>query len=362
MSDGAAGGDDPVRTLFVSGLPSDVSRREIYLLFRGQAGYEDCTVNYGAPQPVAFVVFNDQANALAAKSVVEGLPFEPDGPIRMRVELAKSNSKPRQLEKGRSVHPAPFQPRHQEHYDYPPPMAPPQNLAPPPPDVASMYNASLASALYQAANQVNTTQPAPYMTLESEGRYQDAKGGGSAGCSTLFVASLGPSTTETELKELFQRCYGFKRLRMNNKGPTPVAFVEFEDVACSTQALQLLQGFQLPSCDRGGMKLEFAKNPMGTPSQHKIEGGGGGGRRPSESMQRGPPAYGVPPVAPPNPAYAFPSFAQPAPPGYDAYGLPASYAPPGLPTLPLPGAAGVMPGYDPAAFLSYAGQYGATPS
>ena len=46
-------------------------------------------------------------------------------------------------------------------------------------------------------------------------------------CSTLFVANLGQSVSEQELKELFASFPGFCRLRMHNKGGAPVAFVEY---------------------------------------------------------------------------------------------------------------------------------------
>jgi hypothetical protein len=33
--------------------------------------------------------------------------------------------------------------------------------------------------------------------------------------------------------------------------------VVLQDVLCSTKALSELQNFNLPSCDRGGMRLEY---------------------------------------------------------------------------------------------------------
>ena len=37
--------NEPVRTLFVRGLPDDVKSREIHNLFRPHRGYVSCTVN-----------------------------------------------------------------------------------------------------------------------------------------------------------------------------------------------------------------------------------------------------------------------------------------------------------------------------
>eukprot|EP00106_Octopus_bimaculoides_P016325 XP_014783767.1 PREDICTED: protein couch potato-like isoform X9 [Octopus bimaculoides] len=84
-----------------------------------------------------------------------------------------------------------------------------------------------------------------------------------APCSTLFVANLGQFSSEQELKDLFSSFPGFCRLRMHNKGGSPVAFVEFQDVRQATEAMNRLHGFVLLSSDRGGIRIEYAKNKMG---------------------------------------------------------------------------------------------------
>lgn len=50
---------------------------------------------------------------------------------------------------------------------------------------------------------------------------------------------------------------------MHNKGGSPVAFVEFQDVRQAAEAMGRLQGFVLLSSDRGGIRIEYAKNKMG---------------------------------------------------------------------------------------------------
>ncbi|CAG5127268.1 unnamed protein product, partial [Candidula unifasciata] len=71
-------------------------------------------------------------------------------------------------------------------------------------------------------------------------------------CATLF-----------ELKDLFGSFQGFVRLRMHNKGGSPVAFVEFQDVRQAQEAMTRLQGFVLLSSDRGGIRIEYAKSKIG---------------------------------------------------------------------------------------------------
>lgn len=63
--------------------------------------------------------------------------------------------------------------------------------------------------------------------------------------------------------QVFSLCSGFNRLRMHNKNGTTVAFAEYATVAQATQAMYQLQGKLLSSSDRGGIRIEFAKNKMG---------------------------------------------------------------------------------------------------
>jgi hypothetical protein len=46
-------------------------------------------------------------------------------------------------------------------------------------------------------------------------------------CSTLFVANLGHSCTEEELKEVLSKQPGFHLLKMRRRGGMPVAFADF---------------------------------------------------------------------------------------------------------------------------------------
>lgn len=83
-------------------------------------------------------------------------------------------------------------------------------------------------------------------------------------CPTIFVANLGPTCTEQELIQVFSRCPGYLKLKMQNTYGAPVAFVDFQDTACSTGALNHLQGTLLYSSLAGeGMRLQYAKSRMG---------------------------------------------------------------------------------------------------
>lgn len=54
---------------------------------------------------------------------------------------------------------------------------------------------------------------------------------------------------------------------MHNKGGAPVAFVEYQDIRLATHALSSLHGAILFSSDRGGIRIEYAKNKMGEVSR-----------------------------------------------------------------------------------------------
>lgn len=92
---------DEVRTLFVSGLPSDVKQRELHLLFRAYKGFESAVLKL-PPQkpgkvypiaPVAFVTFQRKCDAQIAIDKLQGEKFDDEYATTLRLEFAKSNTK-----------------------------------------------------------------------------------------------------------------------------------------------------------------------------------------------------------------------------------------------------------------------------
>ncbi|KAK4164207.1 hypothetical protein QBC43DRAFT_334720 [Cladorrhinum sp. PSN259] len=82
-------------------------------------------------------------------------------------------------------------------------------------------------------------------------------------CNTLYVGNLPIDTSEEELKQLFCRQRGYKRLCFRTKANGPMCFVEFEDVSFATRALTDLYGTCLQNSSKGGIRLSFSKNPLG---------------------------------------------------------------------------------------------------
>ncbi|VIO95283.1 RNA binding protein, putative [Brugia malayi] len=109
-------GNEPVRTLFVSGLPMDAKQRELYLLFRSCRGYENSLLRItqskdgGIASPVGFVTFSSAEDAEIAMKALQSALFDPITGHKIRLEKAKSNTKvakPKQISPPLAVLPPP---------------------------------------------------------------------------------------------------------------------------------------------------------------------------------------------------------------------------------------------------------------
>jgi hypothetical protein len=95
-----------VRTLFVTGLPRDVQRREFWNLFNHISGksklkltvnnhfleYEGVTITQPSDQdsqPVAFVSFSNAEVAREVRDRYDGYHLDPKSHLRLKVQLAK---------------------------------------------------------------------------------------------------------------------------------------------------------------------------------------------------------------------------------------------------------------------------------
>ncbi|TWU74600.1 cell cycle RNA binding protein whi3 [Metarhizium rileyi] len=97
-------------------------------------------------------------------------------------------------------------------------------------------------------------------------------------CNTLYVGNLPIDTSEEELKAMFSKQRGYKRLCFRTKQNGPMCFVEFEDISFATKALHELYGHLLHNSVKGGIRLSFSKNPLG------VRSGQGPGQSSNNSM------------------------------------------------------------------------------
>ncbi|KAL2109505.1 hypothetical protein VUR80DRAFT_2347 [Thermomyces stellatus] len=130
-------------------------------------------------------------------------------------------------------------------------------------------------------------------------------------CNTLYVGNLPIDTSEEELKAIFSKQRGYKRLCFRTKQNGPMCFVEFEDISFATKALHELYGQPLHNSVKGGIRLSFSKNPLGVRSGQNSGQANAGGAGGMNSLNAGPgsgfttasgppPGLSVPPGLAPN--------------------------------------------------------------
>ncbi|GAB2227327.1 hypothetical protein Droror1_Dr00009144 [Drosera rotundifolia] len=256
--------EDEVRTLFVAGLPADVKAREIYHLFREFPGYQSSNIRRRSErgQPFAFAVFADQRSAIDARHALNGMQFDLEKGSTLYINLAKANSKAKRFTLENE------DPGSDKRFKASAAFS--RGSADPgvggyhvPGMSNSAYNmigySSTQSRLSYDTRIIGQTSSVKPSTLSSPHALQN-----NPPCPTIFVANLGPACTERELTQIFSSCRGFLKLKMQNSRGAPVAFVDFEDTASSSEALGQLQGAILRSSTDGeGMRLEYAKSRMG---------------------------------------------------------------------------------------------------
>ncbi|XP_077210734.1 RNA-binding (RRM/RBD/RNP motifs) family protein isoform X2 [Tasmannia lanceolata] len=225
-----------INTLFISGLPDDVKPREIHNLFSRRHGFESCQLKYTGRrnQVVAFATFSNHTLAMAALDALNGVTFDPQTGATLHVELARSNSRHKRS-------------RGHGGSDEPSSTDKPNS---------SNKGALTAAQSAKTMGDLDNAQATPHEQLEKP------VGAEIPPCSTLFIANLGPSCTEEELKQVLSQYTGFHMLKMQARGGMPVAFADFQEIEQATEAMESLQGSLLASSDRGGLHLEYARSKM----------------------------------------------------------------------------------------------------
>ncbi|KAJ3102633.1 cell cycle RNA binding protein whi3 [Physocladia obscura] len=82
-------------------------------------------------------------------------------------------------------------------------------------------------------------------------------------CNTLYVGNLPTNALEAELRDLFSRSQGYRRMSYRMRLNGPMVFVEFDSIGYAQQALNDLHGTLLSNSVKGGIRLSFSKNPLG---------------------------------------------------------------------------------------------------
>ncbi|KAM7483968.1 hypothetical protein LguiB_008551 [Lonicera macranthoides] len=255
--------NDEVRTIFISGLPTDVKERELQNLLRWLPGYEASQVNFKGEQPMGFALFTTPQFAIAAKAAIEGMVFDAETKSVLHTEMAKKNLF---VKRGIVADSSAFDPSKRMRTDgdythtgysspspfHPPPapvwaphgyMAP----APPPYDPYGGYHAPPVPMPAHA--------PAPLPAPSSYVPVQNTKD--NPPCNTLFIGNLGENINEEELRGIFILQPGFKQMKILRQERHTVCFIEFEDVNSATNVHRSLQGAVIPSSSSIGMRIQY---------------------------------------------------------------------------------------------------------
>ncbi|KAF3964608.1 hypothetical protein CMV_011125 [Castanea mollissima] len=249
-----------INTLFVSGLPDDVKAREIHNLFRRRPGFDSCQLKYTGRgnQVVAFATFFNHQSAIAAMHSLNGVKFDPQTGSILHIELARSNSR-RKRKPGSGAYVV-IDKRTKADTNVQETSSDEGDSESDEPD-SEADNPDSGKNDDLAASKSGETAVGPDNATASTSEHPEKTGDGGQ-CSTLFIANLGPNCTEDELKQVFAERPGFNMLKMRARGGMPVAFADFEEIDQANKTMEELQGSLLPSSDRGGMHIEYARSKM----------------------------------------------------------------------------------------------------
>ncbi|KAI7868728.1 hypothetical protein BDF14DRAFT_1966222 [Spinellus fusiger] len=188
---------------------------------------EDSTgFSNGKKQMIGFARFRTRLEAVEAVEVLSGKKIDQDKGTALKAEMAKKNLHIKRGSVKMSLH-------HTLAYD---------SFSHLPSDLLSPADCKSDPFMTESVNPADQNPP----------------------CNTLYVGNLPANSNEEELRLVFAKCRGYKRMCFRNKPQGPMCFVEFEDVVFATQTLGELQGHTLSNSIKGGIRLSFSKNPLFT--------------------------------------------------------------------------------------------------
>jgi hypothetical protein len=255
-SDALEDASNDLKTLFVSGLPFDITERELFHVFNRCTGFEDCRLQIKTASPVAFVSFLSGAEAVKALGQMNGYPLDPENQRQLRCEMAKANMKPKRARDA----------------SYAPAGDSMKRSGP----AAAMFSLPYAAEWQAAAGVSYGAHPAAASDFYGAG-YGGAvasTGRSNPPMDTIFIANMSPEASEEELKSFLTGFGGYKRCKLVNQRGVVTAFAQFEDIKCAAAAIGTLQGRPQLALDSGGLRVEYSKKPMGVPGKATLASAG----------------------------------------------------------------------------------------
>ncbi|KAK4055144.1 hypothetical protein OIV83_000424 [Microbotryomycetes sp. JL201] len=139
---------------------------------------------------------------------------------------------------------------------------------------SSMNGASLSPMLGQDGSNANALQiPRTQNPADMNAPKNTLYVGGLPAVLPSLTGPFSAAHLEDNLRNLFSRCPGFRRLSFRAKSNGPIVFVEFEDTHYATRALQEMYGNTLGGLVKGGIRLSYSKNPLGVRSTASGQNG-----------------------------------------------------------------------------------------
>jgi hypothetical protein len=235
---------DEIRTIYITGFPADVKDRELNNILRFMPGYEASQMNWKTGQPQGFALFQTAAHGRAAVEVLVQLQFEEN--TRLRCEMARKNMFLKEDLGKRGLVRSPL-------------MASPQSFS------------GMGAPSFAPVGNPHVYIRQPSLLLAAGIRPQMPQIGfapvtntrDNPPCNTLFIGNLGDNVDEQELRDLFSSQPGYKQLKLVRGQKLVNCFVEYVDVTTAVMVHNLLQGAVLPTSDRGGIRIQFSRNPYG---------------------------------------------------------------------------------------------------
>jgi len=252
---------EPMCTLFVTGLPQDVKEREIRNMFRFYTGFVGCSLqtkrttredSANAPggeqeYQLAFLLFDSEASALEAQSLLSGTKFDyhsPETPL-LKVQLAKKNL-------GLS---AQYWAAESPRVNNGAVGAVSASLDPYTGQLT--YQAATPQALYGASSIARKPKRKPSENITPS--------------TTLFVTNLAAAVDDEVIKNVFKVQAGFADVFVSVRNGRRFCFVEFQSEPYSTAAYNNLNGWLLvPNDPESALKISYSTTPFRQPKTSRA--------------------------------------------------------------------------------------------
>lgn len=250
---------DEVRTVFITGFPEDVRERELNNMLRFLPGYEASQMHYRNGQAQGFALFATGSLARASVDAIQNLVFDTESVLR--AEMAHKNMYLKE-------DPAAATKRSRPTFEAPagayPGGFPPGSIAPAPGAAPGPYgHVAAAYGGMPSGAPVGAPQGAVMAPVQPRGYAPITNTKDNPPCNTLFIGNLGDQVNEAEMRGLFCHQPGFQQLKLV-RGPKGMScFIEFLDMPTAMAVHDAQQGAILASSDRGGIRIQYSKNPFG---------------------------------------------------------------------------------------------------